>query len=88
MEYTEDVDGLYDRVGCHCVGSVINCNKVESLLCEPATAATYAERRSYTCECLAIPETVNVLNATNPVDLEKGRMMVLPENLRNAVTRL
>ena len=88
VEYIEDLDGLGDQVGCQCVGPVIKCNKVESLLSERATAAAYTERCSYTCECLATAETVNVTNATNPIDLGEGRMVVLPENLQNAAIRL
>lgn len=88
MEYIKDVEGLCDRAGCQCVGSVINCNEGESLFYEPVIAAKYAERRFHLCECLAMPETANVTNATNPIDLGEGREVFLPENLRNTATRL
>lgn len=67
---------------------MIECNNVEGLFYEPAIAAAYAERCFYTCECLAIPETTAVTNATNVIDLGEGRVVTLPERLQNAVTRL
>lgn len=88
VEYIHDMEGLCDRAGCQCDGPVINCNKVESLFYEPAIAAEYAERCFHTCQCLAIPETTNITNATNPIDLGEGRVVILPENLQNTVTRL
>lgn len=82
------MEGLCDRAGCQCVGPVINCNQFEGLLYEPAIAAEYANRCFHTCECLAIADTANITNATNPIDLGEGRVVILPENLQNAVTRL
>ena len=88
VECIDDVEGLCDRAGCQCVGPVINCNKMESLFYEPVIVAEYAELCFQTCECLAIADTANVTNATNRIDLGEGRMVKLPENLQNAVTRL
>lgn len=88
VEYIHDLGGLCDRAGCQCVGPVINCNKIEGLFYEPAIAAKYAEFCFHICECLAMPDTTNVTNATNLIDLGEGRMVALPENLQNAVTRL
>lgn len=87
-EYIDDVAGLCDRAGCQCVGPVINCNMIEGVFYKPAIAAKYAERCFHTCSCLAITDTGNVTNATNPIDLGEGGMVNLPENLQNAVTRL
>lgn len=67
---------------------MITCNNIEGLFYEPAIAAEHAELCLHTCECLAIADTTNVTNATNPIDLGDGRIVTLPENLRNAVTRL
>lgn len=88
VEYIDDVEGLCDRAGCQCVGPVINCNKIESLFYEPVIAAEYAELCFQTCECLAIADTANVTNVTNPILLGEGRIVNLPENLQNAVTPL
>ena len=88
VEYINDVEGLCDQAGCQCVGPVIDCNKVESHFFEPAMAAEYAELYFHTCECLAVPETENVTNATNQIDLGEGRVVILPESLQNQTTRL
>ena len=88
FEYIDDVEGLCDRAGCQCVGSALECNNVEGLFYEPAIAAEYAERCFHTCECLAIPETANATNATNPIDLGGGRVVILPETLQNTANRL
>lgn len=81
-EYIDDVAGLCDRAGCQRVGPVINCNMIEGLFYEPAIAVKYAERCFHTCNCLAIADTGNVTNATNPIDLGEGGMVNLPENLQ------
>ena len=92
VEYIDDLEGLCDRAGCQCVGPVINCNQVQSLLYEPAIAAAYAEQCFHTCQRLVIPETANTSNTTNAaknlVDLGDGTTMILPEILRNKVDRL
>ena len=88
VEYIHDVEGLCDRAGCQCVGPVIECNHVEGLFYEPAIAAEYAELCFHTCHCLAIPDTANATNATHLVDLEGDRLVNLPEDLQNTVTRL
>lgn len=88
VEYIKDMEGLCDRAGCQCVGSVINCNKVESLFYEPVIVAENVERCFHMCECLAMPETANVTNAIDPIDLGEGIEVFLPENLRNTATRL
>ena len=92
VQYINDLEGLCDRAGCQCIGPVINCNQVQSLLYEPAIAAAYAEQCFHTCQCLAIPETANTTNttnaATNLVDIGDGTTVILPETLRNTVNRL
>ena len=87
VEYIEDVEGLCDRAGCQCVGPGIECNHVEGIFYEPAIAAEYAGRCFHTCQCLAIPDTASVPNATNLVNLGEGKIVNLPVNLLNAATR-
>ncbi len=83
-EYIDDMEGLCDRAGCQCVGPGIECNNVEGLFYEPILAVEYAEQYFHTCHCLAIPDTdtANVTNATNPIDLGEGRVVNLPEDLK------
>ena len=88
VQYIEDVEGLCDRAGCHCVGPTIECNNVQGLFYEPAIAAKYAERCFHTCQCLAISETADVTNATHLIDLGEGRTVNLPGNLRGSISRL
>ena len=87
-EYIYDVEGLCDRAGCQCVGPSIECNNVQGLFYEPAIAAKYAERCFHTCQCLAIPDTANITNTTNPMNLGEGTVVTIPEDLDNAANRL
>ena len=88
VEYIDDMEGLCDRAGCGCVGPVIECNDVQGLFYEPAIAAHYAGVCFHTCQCLAIPESANVTNATNPIELGEGSVVRIPINFQNAATRL